>query len=892
MNRKLALAVASACMVAPAPLYALGLGTITLHSNLDQKLNADIRLYSDNPSELDGALVSLASPAAFARAGIDRPLILSSLRFKVVRVDGHPAIRVTSDQPVREPFLNFIVEVDWRSGRILRQYTVLLNPPTMTALRAAGVRPAGARAAARTPAAAAPVRAATASARQSTVPAAPARRSVRRGAGTSAPGAVPGTIRTERNDTLWGIAQRVRPNERVTIEQMMLALLDANPQAFYDHNINRLKAGYVLRVPDISQVLGIDPKGALAQVRHQNLLWEQYRRRLAQAGTGTPAAAKTSAAKTSATPSAAQMEEERLRLLAPGSGASGAAGAPGAGAGAKSTQALKNQLALANEAAASKAEEAKDLQGRVTALQGQVDKLKELLSLKDQQLADLQSRLKAQSGAKPAAVAEGAAQPAAKAAPAPVKPAPAAGEAAKSPEAAKTGAAAKPEAPAAKSETPAAKPATPPAKPPAPPVVHRAAPPPRTPSGGSLRDLLNDRGVLGMLGGLVLALGALVWLVLRRRRSAEEPGFPRPLEPVGDEGAGDAAGGETAAATESAPTADAASAEEAAPLVAEAGGDALAEAEIYLAYGRYEQAAEQLAQAVRAQPDRPDLKAKLLEAYHGLGDRERFEATAEALYADLGDAAHPLWAEVARWGAELCPEHPLFRAEPADAAAGAHEAGAEATGEAPQESSQASPEAPEPVDALLRELVAELPADEGAQSHPSAQAPAEEPAAERDAVGDEGTVTAPAAESPPEETREETPAGAAGAGEADLGFEIPGAGAPAAESAGEESAGAEPAVEEPAADADRSNVIEWEGGLASGLAARGGDSDAGAQEESADEESALGEPDEVGTKLDLARAYLDMGDQEGARELLAEVLEEGSDGQREEAEGLMQQLSA
>jgi len=107
--------------------------------------------------------VSLASPAAFARAGIDRPLILNSLRFKVVRVDGHPAIRVTSDQPVREPFLNFIVEVDWRSGRILRQYTVLLNPPTMTALRAAGVRPAGARAAARTPAAAAPVRAATAS---------------------------------------------------------------------------------------------------------------------------------------------------------------------------------------------------------------------------------------------------------------------------------------------------------------------------------------------------------------------------------------------------------------------------------------------------------------------------------------------------------------------------------------------------------------------------------------------------------------------------------------------------------------------------------------------------------------------------------------------------------
>ncbi len=898
MNRKLALAVASACMMAPAPLYALGLGAITLHSHLDEKLKADIRLYSDNPGELDGALVSLAGPSAFARAGIGRPFILGDLHFKVVHnAKGRPAIQVTSDRPIREPFLDFIVEVGWRNGRILRQYTVLLNPPTMTALRPAGVHPAAAAAVTRTPAAPVVAPVAGSAPPVAGIGAPPPRRgTVRRaGAPQPAPGAR-GTIRTTRNDTLWGIARRVRPNDRVSIEQTMLALLDANPQAFYDHNINRLKAGYVLRVPDISQILGIDPRGALAQVRHQNLLWERYRRRLAGVATGAKPGAGVS--------SAARQERERLRLLAPKAGEAVATGAPGGTAGVN-RRALKNRLALANEAAVSKAAEAKDLQGRVNALQGQVGKLKELLSLKNQQLAALQTR----SGTETGAVA--------------VPPAPAKPAAATSP------------AGTSKASTPMPGPAHP-AAPPAPALRHSVTPaparvqtPPPASRLGSLRELLNDRGVLAFLGGAFLALVALVWLVIRRRRSTES-GLPLEAESraLADGGTDDETDGEASGADVFA-QALGDEQEGSGAAVAEAGGDALAEAEIYLAYGRYEQAAEQLAQAVRDEPDRADLKAKLLEAYHALADRDAFESTAEALYADLGDASHPLWRNVAQWGAELCPEHPLFRGEAgaeAESSAGAGPAAeAQAADAAPEEgveSAAAEESAGEAVDELLRSLVAELPAQEADEDHPApAATPVDEtPAADRsqDLPAEPGSETSG--------DLSEEPSGAQGAeeqDEADSGPPLPDTEPEAFEETHAPEQAAEAAPIEDAATVEKtpepaeSNVIEWEGGLTSGGAARVGEDAVGeevtgeevtgegiAEGQAAEKEAArettgdvgedavLGEPDEVGTKLDLARAYLDMGDREGARELLVEVIEEGSDPQRKEAEGLMQQLSA
>ncbi len=892
MNRKLVLAVASACMVAPAPLYALGLGAITLHSHLDEKLNADIRLYSENPGELDGALVSLAGPSAFARAGIGRPFILGDLHFKVVHnVKGHPAIQVTSDRPIREPFLDFIVEVGWRNGRILRQYTVLLNPPTMTALRPAGVHPAAAAAVTRTPAVPVVTPLAGGAPPVAGVGAPPPRRGAVRRAGTPQPaGVARGTIRTTRNDTLWGIARRVRPDNRVSIEQMMLALLDANPQAFYDHNINRLKAGYVLRVPDVSQVLGIDPRGALAQVHNQNLLWERYRRRLARAATGVPRApgAKPGAGVSSA----AQQEQERLRLLAPKAGEAVATGAPGGTAG-MNRGALKDRLALANEAAVSKAAEAKNLQGRVNTLQDQVGRLKELLSLKNQQLADLQARSMTGTGA--VAVPPAPAKPAAATLPA---------EASK--------AAPVPESAPRHSMAPA------PARVQTPPPASRV---------GSLRELLNNRGVLAMLGGAFLALVALIWLVIRRRRSTES-GLPLEAESraLADSETNKETDGETSGTEIFAQTLGDEQ-EGSGAAVAEAGGDALAEAEIYLAYGRYEQAAEQLAQAVREEPDRADLKAKLLEAYHALADRDAFESTAEALYADLGDTSHPLWRDVAQWGAELCPDHPLFRREAgaeAESSAGAGSVaeaqGADALPEAGVESTDTEESTGEAVDELLRSLVAELPPQEGDDSA-TAVAPVDEASA---ADRPQGLPDVPELETSGDLSEE--PSGTQEQGEADSGAPLPGTEpetfeeAHAPEQAAEEAPIEEAAAVEETPEPAESNVIEWEGGLIPGGAARTGEEATGeeatgeeatgeeaATEETVREEAAegeaagetaggaedtvLGEPDEVGTKLDLARAYLDMGDREGARELLAEVIEEGSDPQREEAESLMQQLS-
>ncbi|HQU15533.1 MAG: hypothetical protein B7Z66_00615 [Chromatiales bacterium 21-64-14] len=844
MNRKLAVAVASVCMLAPMPLYALGLGDITLHSHLDEKLTADIQLYSDNPAELEGALVSLASPGVFSRAGIDRPFVLSELHFKVLRdAKGQPYIQVTSDQPIREPFLDFIVEVDWRKGRILRQYTVLLNPPTLTSARPTGVQPAAAVPAGPVTAPV-PKPAAPAAGAMTMAPPPGRQRAVERGH-TAAPtsAAAPGTLRTVRNDTLWAIAQRIRAgDDSVTVEQMMLALLNANPDAFYDHNINRLKAGYVLRIPDVSAALGIDRHGALAQVRRQTQLWEAYRRRLAESASG--AAPVATRAAPAPTPAAVPKEQDRLRLLAPSSAAGGAsaAGVPGT-AGTPTRAALKhlqNQLALATESAAVGNQQSKELQGRVTALQGQVDQLKRLLSLKDQQLADLQNRIQPAQGPQAAVPA------------APVVETPNKAQATGGTEpSVKPGAAAveKPAAPAVTSPARRSTPLPPKMRPVSPAPVPAKAPPT-----GGLRALLNDRGLLAMVGGVALALLALVWLVLRRRNRPasfplDEPGFPAPADDMDDSVAG---------RVPEAPGPEAESA------VAEAGGDPMAEAEIYIAYGRYAQAAEQLSRALEADPDRSDLKAKLLEVYHASGDREAFESGAESLYADLGGSHHPLWEKVAALGAELCPDHPLFRGDEPDD--GSLSTGPETGASGAELGERRAPTEGEELDRLLDEMDSTESAADGAAGHPAARAPAFQEESDTHFVVPEIRTDEPGLAAEP--AKHDTAPSQETAAEADdPGFVFP-AGFP-----------------ETTEDAP-SNVIEWDGDLADSGAQSAEDADSGA------EDAALGEPDEVGTKLDLARAYLDMGDQEGARELLEEVLEEGSDPQREEAHGLMAQLSA
>ena len=281
-------------------VWALGLGDIRLSSALNEPLRAEIELLAATPEELNNLAVQLASQETFRRYDLDRPLFLSNLQFQIIRsgrADGN-VIRITSTQPITEPFVTFLVEASWSRGRLLREYTLLLDPPTFapppttqatetvtaptrTAPADAGEiqrsaprqEPARARPPARQPIqppvqvpTQAPVEASEAPPQRTPEPA----DTTGRPDFDAAPG---GDVLVVRGDTLWGITQRVRPDSRLTINQTMLAIFQANPDAF-NGNINRLRAGATLRIPSADDIFRIGRSDAFAEVQRQNNEWQ------------------------------------------------------------------------------------------------------------------------------------------------------------------------------------------------------------------------------------------------------------------------------------------------------------------------------------------------------------------------------------------------------------------------------------------------------------------------------------------------------------------------------------------------------------------------------------------------------------------------------------------
>jgi len=286
-----------ACLLT-GEVWALGLGDIQLHSALNEPLRAEIQLISATPEELNNLVIGIASTETFERYGIDRPLFLRSVVFKVIpsgRIDGN-IIRVTSADAVTEPFLTFLVDANWSRGRLLREYTLLLDPPTFappstTQAPQAVTAPSRSTAAdsgritrsVPAPAPAAPVPAPRSQARvepavETTTQPSPVATSPAI-AEDSSPASAPvfnaspgGDFAVQRGDTLWGIANRVRDDSRLTINQTMLAIYEANPQAFAG-NINRLSAGATLRIPSADEIYSISRGAALSEVQRQHDAW-------------------------------------------------------------------------------------------------------------------------------------------------------------------------------------------------------------------------------------------------------------------------------------------------------------------------------------------------------------------------------------------------------------------------------------------------------------------------------------------------------------------------------------------------------------------------------------------------------------------------------------------
>lgn len=375
MVRKLVLAVAAAsALMSSNMVQALGVGEIHLRSALNQPLEAEIELLQVRDLTSSDIRSVLASADAFGQAGIDRSFFLTDLKFTpTIRPDGKSVIKVTSTRPVKEPYLNFLMEVRWPSGRVLREFTLLLDPPMY--------QPAAATAAVTAPA---PVASSTATG-SLPPPVKPAVRPAQGAAVGAAPTATPSQWQASRNDTLWEIALQHRPGG-ASVQQTMLAIQDINPHAFVAGNINNLKAGQTLTLPTEEQASARSRADAAAEVVSQNSVW-QNRKPVSEAASRQLDARERTAA--GPAPVATQVDDT-LRLV---SGSDEVADNHTDSAGDGQNSELRDALDRTKEQLDSSEREKIELSERLADVQAQLQTLQRLVTLKDAQLAALQQEL-------------------------------------------------------------------------------------------------------------------------------------------------------------------------------------------------------------------------------------------------------------------------------------------------------------------------------------------------------------------------------------------------------------------------------------------------------------------------------------------------------------------
>ncbi len=321
---------------------ALGLGNVVVDSKLNQTLNARIQLLKVPEKDVDNIQVVLASAEAFRRAGLDRPYVLSTLKFTLDVRRGSPSaqINIHSQQPIKEPFLNFLIEVNWPNGRLLREYTILLDPPTYKVESTEPPAIASAQMEPFTKQATAvgddhPVLATTKKSAKSA-------RSGKKGRKRAT---ADGRYTVASNDTLWAIAQQHKP-AGVSHEQMMAAIFDANPQAFFAGNMNQLKKGESLILPSGTQANQLSQKQALNLFKTHHKTWRDYR----QSSTGETQAKVTTVASKPASQESKMALGKAFRLSPPASDSDiGTATAETAASDNKQIKALQQQLKTLTE---------------------------------------------------------------------------------------------------------------------------------------------------------------------------------------------------------------------------------------------------------------------------------------------------------------------------------------------------------------------------------------------------------------------------------------------------------------------------------------------------------------------------------------------------------------
>ena len=843
----MALVAMMTALLIPAAGHALGLGNIEMKSALNQPLDAQIELLSVNKSDLSNLSVKLGSEEDFQRVGADRAFFLTKIKFKVVpRKNGTAYVQMSTTETVTEPFLDFVVEARWPRGRILREFTVLVDPPVLSNEAPAPMQQA----------AVAPQQAAPAATRQA--PAARPAPIQSRAAMAPVPHQ-PGELTygpVKYNDTLYEIADAMRPSG-VTVDQMMLALVRSNPHAFYNGNVNQLKAGYVLRVKDPAELSAYSVADARAEVNRQYSEWRARKSgklvRQGEAPTGgTVARGEAAGADQGAS-------QARLKLVAPGSKGAGS------GAGNEDVDQMRQDLLLAAEALDANRQETDELKSRLADMEEQLAAMQRLIMLKDDEMKALQTQSGA--GPKPTEAETPAAeadteQSAAKALAESVEGV--------APEEGTAPAEMGTETPEGEAPAPA-----------------EPEPAPAAPAPMEEPSLLDDPMV--MYGGLGALLLIIIAVLIQRRRKMQD-GFEESILNV--EGGNTDAGAiaDNMSGGESSMVSDFAMSEMSGMSGIEtdaADVDPISEADVYLAYGRHQQAEDILNEALEKEPERNELKLKLLEVYFAAKNREVFEQKAQEFHDALGDESDPMWARVVTMGAQLCPGSDLFGGDSAEAlkedlqvdASEGEDDLLDFDFDIDADSVDTSAATG---DADTDEMFAELEAATGDVAAPetaveeAAAVEEEDNSLDFDMDVDMGTETSTEAS-----TEAEEPVATAEVADNSLDFDV---------------SSLDFDLDTDAASGEAEVKADDEGGLDFDLGgveeATGEEALAGDEEDLGDEldDEAFGDVDEIGTKLDLAKAYVDMGDGDGAKSILDEVMEEGDDDQKKQAEELLAQL--
>ncbi len=579
---------AAVCLALWQPdAMALSLGRITVLSALGEPLRAEVEIPDINADEAASLKAAVASPASFKAAGIDYNAAMSNLQASLhKRADGRTYIRLSGDRAINDPFVDLVIEASWASGRIVRDYTLLFDPPNLHPTPTPAPNPAqlAAPRPAERPAPSAPVPVATRAAEPMKV----APQAGLRAPAATTPGSTNGTISVKPGDTASKIASATKPAS-ISLDQMLVALLRLNPTAFMDDNVNRIKAGSVMTIPSTAQAEATPVAQATQIIIAQSKDFNEFRRRLAL---GAPNAALSAADRNASGNVQAKLEDQRVSSSAPDKLT--------LSKGAIQKQQTEDQLA-AQRAAQDAAKRAAELA---------------------QNISDL-SKLGAASNTVTPGAMEAASVPA-QAAVATVAP----------PTSAPTAAVA--------------------------PVLKRPAALPAPAAKSSLIDDILENPMLPVGAGAVIALLALLGFYrARQRRQASEGDKLAPEVRLHPDSFFGASGGQRVDTNDSVNSSPAI-AYSPSQLGAAEEVDPVAEADVYLAYGRDFQAEEILKDALRSSPARLAIHQKLLELFAKRRDLQSFQATAELAYAACGGQG-PEWERMRELGQSIDPGNALYR---------------------------------------------------------------------------------------------------------------------------------------------------------------------------------------------------------------------------------------